>query len=73
MNFTPIFIANNEIEANIIKGFLESCGIATKIFSSNEGVVRYTSSSSLPYKISVKETDKERAIQFLKERDSKSN
>ncbi|MBA3733511.1 hypothetical protein H0W91_04030 [Patescibacteria group bacterium] len=72
MDFVIIYNSSNEIDATLIQGFLESRDIVTKIVTTNARSGKYIG-ANVPYAITVKNKDKDKAIQFLKDRDINLN
>lgn len=69
MDWTKIYYAQDEIEANMIGGLLKSHEIPAKIVPKSSGSILksplFYTNSNIPYEIFVPETDREKAEKIL--------
>jgi hypothetical protein len=72
-NWQIVFETNNEIEASIIQGYLESNGISA-VLKSDESLFFASGSPLLSnYKICVNETQMKQAQELLEEKETQDN
>ncbi len=71
MAFIQIYVASGEMEANLVKGFLESMEIKSRIAPSNSYLVQSATALATPnrpYGVYVEEEKAEEAKKILAER-----
>lgn len=74
MELIAVYKAENEMSAELTKGFLESNGVKAVTLSSNEYYAAYSArynpnTPNRPWEVFVNMKDKEKAFELLKERD----
>ena len=69
MQWTKIYFANDELDANLVKGFLQSKGIEVKVVPKSAGMVvkspYFYTNSTIPYELFVPENQQAQAIKIL--------
>jgi len=70
MSAVQVYLAKDEMEANLIKGLLSSVEIESVMnpINTNEPPYRYINAATIPYGIFVKEDEAEEAKKVLAER-----